>query len=192
MDARKAMIAAAAFAALNANAALTFSESAAGNYYGSLDFTSMSGNVTESISGSVTNVRLAPLTLTNTDPYSVISTGGSATISFSEGVTAFSFLWGSPDTYNFLDIATNDGAPVTFSGADLGVLSNPDFAANGNNANSRLFTIGTNGGTLINSITFRSHGIAFEVAAAIPEPGTYALMLAGLAAVGFVVRRRKG
>ncbi len=192
MNTKKLIIAAAAFAAFNANAALTFSEGAAGLYGGPLSFTSANGQVSSPISGSVTNVRLAPLTLSETDLYSVITTGGVATLEFAGGVSSFSFLWGSPDDYNFLDIVTNDGSGMTFGGADLGVLSNPDFMANGNNANTRLFTIGTNDGTLINSITFRSDGVAFEVAAAIPEPSTYALMIAGLAAVGFVARRRRG
>lgn len=186
---RKAAIAAAAFVACNAQAALTFSEGVAGSYGGPLDFTSANGQVSSPISGSVNNVRLAPLTLSDTDFYSVITTGGVATLEFDQAVASFSFLWGSPDDYNFLDIATNDGSGLTFSGTDLGALAG--FTPNGNNANTRLFTIGTNGGTLINSITFRSDGIAFEVAAAIPEPSTYALMLAGLAAVGFVARRRQ-
>lgn len=41
------------------------------------------------------------------------------------------------------------------------------------------------------------HGLAidnvsFSVTTAVPEPGTYAMLLAGLAAVGFVARRRRG
>jgi hypothetical protein len=34
-------------------------------------------------------------------------------------------------------------------------------------------------------------GLAFVNVAAVPEPSTYALMLAGLGLVGFVARRRK-
>ena len=40
--------------------------------------------------------------------------------------------------------------------------------------------------------TITQGGGAFNLAAPIPEPQTYALMLAGLAAMGFVVRRRRG
>jgi len=189
VNTKKLLIAAAAFAAFNANAALTFSESAAFDYLGPLTFSSSNANVSSPIAGSIVNVRLAPLGLSETDLYSVITTGGVATMNFGSGVSSFSFLWGSPDNYNFLDILTNDASGLTYGGAQLGVLGG--FSSNGNNANTRLFTIGTNDGTLIDSLTFRSNGIAFEVAAAIPEPSTYALMIAGLAAMGFVARRRK-
>lgn len=39
---------------------------------------------------------------------------------------------------------------------------------------------------------FADTGVAALAAAAVPEPGTYALMLGGLAAVGWVARRRRG
>lgn len=189
MKTKKLLVVAAAFAAFNANAALTFSQSAGFDYLGPLSFNSSNANVSSPIAGSIANVRLAPLGLSETDFYSVITTGGVAAMNFGSGVSSFSFLWGSPDNYNFLDIATSDASGLTYGGAQLGVLGG--FSSNGDNDNTRLFTIGTTDDTLINSITFRSNGIAFEVAAAVPEPSTYALLIAGLAAVGFVARRRK-
>lgn len=44
----------------------------------------------------------------------------------------------------------------------------------------------------LNSNTFGTQVSAVRVLAAVPEPGTYALMLAGLAGLGWVVRRKPG
>lgn len=46
----------------------------------------------------------------------------------------------------------------------------------------------TNGAGRAMSVGF--DGNTFSVTAAVPEPGTYAMLLAGMAAIGFVVRRR--
>lgn len=107
--------------------------------------------------------------------FSVLSTtpGFSATamIDFASPQTSYSFLWGSPDAFN----TVSDGATtVTGSGLTSGVYTFSDTAG-------------------FSSLTFASTGVAFELAqvAPIPEPGTWALVLAGLAAVGVASRSRK-
>lgn len=186
---------------LNANAAfvgLTFAQAAAtGPDAGQLVFTSTTGTVFANTTGfgSPAGSQAVPGGLLITDPYSVVKTDSSATISFgTAGVKSFSFLWGSPDNYNFLDIVTAGTSSLTqvYGGADLGILGG--FSSNGSNNNSRVFSIFGDSGVSISSITFRSTGNAFEIDRAmspIPEPETYALMLAGLGAVGFMARRRR-
>jgi len=115
---------------------------------------------------------------------------GDATLTLPGGTTYVSFLWGSPDPigWNTLTVNTDTGSSV-FTASGLGILPTPNgdqqFASYVN------FTP-TGSATKITSLTFGANQNAFEISnvTAVPEPETYALMLAGLAAVGFFVRRR--
>lgn len=117
--------------------------------------------------------------------------GGSATVSFAGGTSFVSFLWGSPDMYNALSVTTTAGTTTSFTSASFpGVV----FAGNQEYASY----LGLNGnGDLITSVTFSSpitnafEASNFSVTTPVPEPETYALMLAGLGMLGFIARRRK-
>lgn len=113
--------------------------------------------------------------------------GVTATLNFASGISAVSFLWGSPDVYNSIIVNTNGGSK-TFTAAQLGLSP----TGSGSEASYVNFKVaGT--ASAITSLTFVSSQAAFEFSnvAAVPEPGTYAMLLSGLMAVGFVVRRRR-
>jgi len=113
-----------------------------------------------------------------------------ANLTFGTALTYVSFLWGSPDTYNTLTVFSNGGTTSqVFHAADFG------FTTVGDQAFSRYAQFTATAGS-ITGIRFDSAGTdAFEVSnfsvTAVPEPETYALMLAGLGALGFIARRRK-
>ena len=113
--------------------------------------------------------------------------GVTATLNLPSGIGRVSFLWGSPDTYNSLIVNTDAGSK-TFTAAALGI--DPNSATN---AASYVNFAVSGGAKAITSLTFVSSTNAFEFSnvAAVPEPGTYAMLLSGLMAVGFVVRRRR-
>lgn len=187
----KVAAAAALLAAASAQASVTSSFSVSAPLGApSYTFDDLAGNSLLSVSGgvikndTVINVNLRPLGSTG-GYWSIDPTTSSGLISFSTALSSVSFLWGSPDTYNSLDVLLSGG----------GTQSIVPFAGNGSNSNTRYVTLSAAAGTSITGLSFASSNFAFEVdnlyVTAVPEPETYALMLAGLAAVAFVARRRK-
>ena len=90
-----------------------------------------------------------------------------------------------------LTIRDSANIAYNFTASGLGFA-----VTNGNQTFSQYVQFVASAGTTIASLSFTSGGTdAFEAAnfsvTPIPEPETYALMLAGLAALGFVSKRRK-
>lgn len=106
-----------------------------------------------------------------------------AMLEFSQNQREFSFLWGSPDSYNELTF-TLDNVVVGFF---AGTAVQPPTAVGSSFVNFR--------GTF-DTVTFFSDGSnAFEwssmSATAVPLPAAAWMMLAGLASLGFVARRKR-
>ena len=120
------------------------------------------------------------------------TTTAPSTVTFDSGIDYISFLWGSPDTYNLLTVITTAG-DVNFTAAGLGFS-----VTNGDQSFSQYVQFTADAGVDILGLRFNNSPAvnAFEVAnftvtAPVPEPETYALMLAGLGAIGFISRRRR-
>ncbi len=110
---------------------------------------------------------------------SVNSPSGTATYTSPYQITSFAFEWGTPDSYNTVSFysGTTLVSSVTGAGKSAGVYTY-NFASS----------------DYVTSVAFRSSSKAFELdnvsVTAVPEPGTWALMLAGFGMVGFAARRR--
>lgn len=118
-----------------------------------------------------------------------IQPGQIGTITFARGVSYFGLLWGSPDYAGWNDLTFYSGNTViaTFNGTVTQLDKNW--------ANTKYFNFSTSG-PLITKVTLTANRPAFEVdnvafAAPVPEPETYAMLLAGLGLMGFMARRRK-
>ena len=95
----------------------------------------------------------------------------------------------------FTDVASN-GIMVAWNGVDL----LPELTGAGTSQHDWMEVSRQVMGTGSDVLSFRATGLNdsyggsldnVSLTAAVPEPGTYALMVAGLLAVGFIARRRK-
>ncbi len=132
----------------------------------------------------------------DTDYYTILG-GGSATLTAlgSNFLTGFSFYFGSPDEYNDVTFTfTGAGGSVTLSGEDIWTDEVLNLTGNQGDGRRVYYNFG---GDAVKSITFASSGNSFEIdglaanVGAVPEPGTWALMIGGFGGAGAMLRRRR-
>ena len=135
---------------------------------------------------------------------------GSSAIHATSGVvqlynpsTYYGFLWGSPDGYNSVSFLFNGSVVGSFTGTDLfptadgnqGALLGGQFvnfwAGEGEQFDEVRFVSGYDAFETDNHAVFPPPRFEIEVQAPVPEPETYALMLAGLCAIVFMARNRR-
>lgn len=111
------------------------------------------------------------------------------------GLTTLSLLWGSVDTYNTLTFLGFDGSTVigSYVGGDI---IGSDFGSQVLPGSNPLVTFNFTGtDQAVGFLKMESTSQAFEIdniaVQAVPEPGTWLLMLLGFAAVGASMRARK-
>ena len=118
------------------------------------------------------------------------TSGEPATLTFVQPINYLSFLWGSPDTYNRLEITSTTGT------YDFTVNSLVFPVTDGNQSFSQYVQFMTNPGETILSASFNNSPAqdAFETAnfsvAAVPEASTWAMMIFGFLGVGLLAYRR--
>lgn len=174
-----AAIAAAAFA-MPAQAAVTLTPGGTADASATYNFDAATPEYSGAIyDDSVENVRLRPTG--STGGYASVGGAGpeSATLDLSSfgDIASISFLWGSPDSYNTLTV---NGTTFSFDGTGLG-----------EGVYTLTFTGADRAG--VTGLTFSSTQAAFEfdnVAVAVPEPASWAMMIGGFAVAGGALRTR--
>ena len=201
-----AMAAAAALtvsSAANAAITVTFNDgngglSAGETSYATFDDASSTGGVTGSgyiIQSGSNNSGADPAVGDQGDPYLSVLGGGNANFSFAGGLSSLGLDYGSADAYNTFILFLSDGTTSSYTGQDLINIGLADGNQTEPRTNGRL-TFTTGGDVFITGLRLVSGRNSLEidnigVVSAVPEPGTWAMMLLGFGAIGFTMRRRR-
>ena len=145
--------------------------------------------------GSVPGVAADPSVGGMGDPFLALTAGQSATFNFAGGLTELGLDYGSADAYNFFTLMFSDGTSQTLNGQNIIDFGTADGDQSAPRTNGRL-TFFSGAGPLISGLTLNSSSNSLEVdnigvISAVPEPGTWAMMLLGFGGVGFAMRRRQ-
>lgn len=118
---------------------------------------------------------------------------GSYQIDFT-ATSLFAFTVGSLDTYNHLTLLFDDGSDWTYDGGqiiDAAIFPSGDQVSGLTNGQ---VSFKVTGGPLIKGAIFKSTDNSFEfdnIAVAVPEPASWAMMIGGFALMGSTMRRRR-
>ena len=148
--------------------------------------------------GNSTQVKIAPSDSNGAFPFGDMSTkylsvlGGPSYVDakFTTAQTNLGFYWGSVDTYNSVQFYKNNVVVASLSGADL----IPTLLATGNQTSydtNRYVKFYLTSGTF-DTARLTSTNNSFEVdniAAGVPEPSTWVMMLLGFAGLSFATMR---
>lgn len=146
-----------------------------------------SGVVLENQVGSVPGSATSPFSgaLALTTPYNSVGAGATGTYAFGSVRSTLKLIWGSVDSYNFIDFYRGGNLIETFTGVD-------DPEGRNRPLSRILATIsGVSGG--FDTIVLRSDRNAFEHAgvAAVPVPAAGFLLVGALGGLAALRRRKK-
>ena len=111
------------------------------------------------------------------------------------GIASISFIWGSVDSYNTLEVLDRlNNVIATFTGSDAALPADGNQHDPGTNPLATLTFSGTTQGN-IGGLRLRSSQNAFETdnfaVTAVPEPAIWALLLLGFGFIGASLRGQK-
>jgi hypothetical protein len=141
----------------------------------------------------------------NTSRYGFVSSAHADPVAtlITPALSSISFYWGTMDSHNWLWVLGADLKPIHF--VHLSTIDfDPVAYAGGGSGRNRRLSITANGTETIGGLRFWARGRSFEFddfaatlapgnmpgSGGVPEPATWATLIAGMGLVGAVARRR--
>jgi hypothetical protein len=136
------------------------------------------------------------------------STGGYAAVSDAVGyngsvldltgfgsIASVSFLWGSIDSYNLVELLAGDSVIASFTGGDAGIAPASGDQTDPNSNRYVTFDLTDATRDALTGLRFSSAGNSFEfdnvsINSPVPEPAVWGMLFAGFALIGHAMRRR--